>query len=284
LTSPIRKVFSRYARQRFPQWIRSRFGSGAPILLYHRVADVHDPLGMCVTPADFERQLCTLKATHDIVSLNDLVEALFARRAIRGLAAVTFDDGYADNLYEALPILEALSIPATIFIATGTEPFWWDRLLSAAAALPDIEDVWRNLLNLGDDERNRILTNLENDSAARSPLPQRVTSAELRQLSGNKWITIGAHTVSHPMLAHLPRDAQRREIVDGKRQLEEITGTTVRLFAYPFGTPQSIDAVTTEIVRESGFTSAFTTTPDLVGASSNRFLLPRIGMPRRPYA
>ena len=102
------------------------------ILLYHRVARVAtDPQLLSVTPERFVEQLQLIADMRDLVSLADLVRHRDERR-YRQAVAVTFDDGYSDNLHGAKPLLERAGVPATVFVTSGhvggVRPFWWDEL------------------------------------------------------------------------------------------------------------------------------------------------------------
>ena len=127
-----------------------RFGpSGRPvILMYHRVAQVPcDPWGLAVSPERFAQQIDVLVQRRRVVPLRSLGEALARGEVPRDLAAVTFDDGYADVLTHATPVLERYRCPATVFLATGAiggdGEFWWDelsRVVLESSALPaDLE-------------------------------------------------------------------------------------------------------------------------------------------------
>lgn len=117
----------------------------ALILMYHRVAEVNlDPWRLCVTPQHFDEQLQVLKREANPMSLRQLVQAFRQGKIPDRAVAVTFDDGYADNLHNATPLLEKHDIPATVFITTGyigqEREFWWDeleRLLLTPGTLPD---------------------------------------------------------------------------------------------------------------------------------------------------
>lgn len=121
-----------------PSWgaIRHRLTAkvrgGAVVLLYHRVAEpLTDPWDMAVTPAHFSEHMAVLRQHGAVVPLRVLPELLRGRRVRQRCVAVTFDDGYADNLQAALPVLEQEDIAATLFVTTGTlggKEFWWDRL------------------------------------------------------------------------------------------------------------------------------------------------------------
>jgi peptidoglycan/xylan/chitin deacetylase (PgdA/CDA1 family) len=110
--------------------------------MYHRVADVvTDPWNLCVSPQFFDDQMAFLQSALDPVPLSEITAPSTTGRS---RVAVTFDDGYVDNVTNALPILETRNIPATIFIISGTidsdREFWWDELehlMLACAPLPE---------------------------------------------------------------------------------------------------------------------------------------------------
>lgn len=103
------------------------------ILMYHRIGEpMWDAWGVAVSPACFEQHLACIRRNYEAVSLDRLFADLPRGAMPRRWIAVTFDDGYADNLYQAKPLLERYQIPATVFAVTSqigapTE-FWWDEL------------------------------------------------------------------------------------------------------------------------------------------------------------
>ncbi len=128
-------------------WFRRQFETRALILLYHRVTEVDvDPWSLCVTPQHFAEHLEVLHGYAQPVSLQELGQVLHARsfrKLPRRSVIVTFDDGYADNLYHAKPLLDRYGVPATVFVTTGAigreREFWWDeleRLLLQPGTLP----------------------------------------------------------------------------------------------------------------------------------------------------
>ena len=132
--------------------VRRRPKPHAVVLMYHRVAACEvDPWNLCVSPQRFEEHLKALRGSYTIVSLRELAGTASPRNAV----AITFDDGYADNLLEAAPLLEHYAAPACFFLTSGalgmSREFWWDeleRLLLRNAALPStlkvrIGDSWR---------------------------------------------------------------------------------------------------------------------------------------------
>jgi peptidoglycan/xylan/chitin deacetylase (PgdA/CDA1 family) len=157
----------------------------------------------------------------------------------RNLFAVTFDDGHANLITNALPTLAARGIPATIFLVSGNlgRPPGWDMC-----------QEWPY--------RNEAL----------------VTAPELCSLAG-PLVTVGSHTVSHPDLASLPEDKARWELAESKRVLEAILGRPVVLFAFPYG---SYTARLAELARQEGYRQAFTTEPQTALPDRPQYLVGRL--------
>jgi peptidoglycan/xylan/chitin deacetylase (PgdA/CDA1 family) len=130
--------------RRASQWLKSRIIPGAIILVYHRIAELPlDPQLLSVEPQRFAEQLEILKKYCSPLSLKKLHQALRDRELPRNAVAITFDDGYADNLAQAKPLLERYAIPATVFVTAGHvgcgREFWWDdleRIFFQPAVLP----------------------------------------------------------------------------------------------------------------------------------------------------
>ncbi len=288
------------------RWLRSRLSGGALILGYHRIdAPASDPFEMCVAPAHFAQQLAVLRRVAHPLSLADALQRMQQNTLPRRAVVVTFDDGYLDNLTNALPLLAAQDIPAAVFITTGSlgGTFWWDELtalverlnplpqsiaLRAGAAqfewhpAADASDrarllngLYRWLLALGEDERRAALAQL-NDRANTSGSRLLMTREEVAALAANRLIDIGAHTVSHPLLSRLPAEEQRREIHESKRALESLIGSTIAGFSYPNG---DYSAVTRAAVRDAGFAFACTSRTDVALPASDRWTLPRFWIP-----
>lgn len=113
------------------RWFKARLLGGAMILGYHRVANViSDEYEVCITSEHFAEQMEVVSKYGHPVSLSKLVQQLKNGMSPAKSIAITFDDGYADNLYQAKPVLEKYGIPATVFVCTGYagKEFWWDEL------------------------------------------------------------------------------------------------------------------------------------------------------------
>jgi peptidoglycan/xylan/chitin deacetylase (PgdA/CDA1 family) len=117
----------------YAKWLRNYARRNALILLYHRVVNIPtDPHLLCVTPDNFSQQMEVLRKAWNPISLGELSKGLRDQRIPRRSVLVTFDDGYADNLHNAKPILERYEIPAVVFVIGGwvgvEREFWWDEL------------------------------------------------------------------------------------------------------------------------------------------------------------
>jgi peptidoglycan/xylan/chitin deacetylase (PgdA/CDA1 family) len=225
--------------------IRDFLFNTASIIVYHRVADVmDDPHQLSVSPAIFEEQMEYLKKNFNIIRLSDLAVSIKEKRVDPKSVAITFDDGYFDNLSGALPILEKFQIPATIYIVAGKidddKPFYWDEKTSLA-------------------DQGRPLSKIE-----------------LKKLATSNLIEIGAHTVFHPQLSSLSREGQAVEIRQSKKMIEDIIGQPIISFSYPFGSKKDFNLDSVELVKEAGFEFACANIQDRVTAHSNNFALPRL--------
>lgn len=290
---------------------RNRLSPGALILLYHRVAELDsDPQQLQVSPSHFAEHLRILKEVATPVSLQELIGSLRSRKVPSRSVVVTFDDGAADNLLAAKPILEEEDIPATIFIATGYmktgREYWWDeveRLALHPGELPaklsltvngklqewDLSaktprnQLYHDLIDLmyplGPEERFQQLDYLKHwagDTRLNRDSHRPLTIEEVKQLAHGGHIEIGAHTVSHSMLSALPASDQRREIQQSKADLEEILGCPVRSFAYPFGTLSDYTSETVGLVKQLGFDCACSNFKAVVQPGADLFQLPRL--------
>jgi peptidoglycan/xylan/chitin deacetylase (PgdA/CDA1 family) len=118
-----------------PRRLRHRLepGGRALILLYHRIdAPATDPWHLAVSPERFAEQLELLHSRYRPMPLAELVDGLTRRRLPPRAVAVTFDDGYADNLLNGLPLLARHAVPATVYVTAGSldarREFWWKQL------------------------------------------------------------------------------------------------------------------------------------------------------------
>lgn len=278
------------------------------MLCWHTIsAPRHDPWDLAVSPERFDEQLEVLVTDGEVVSVHELVAE--RRRRVRGehrpTFAVTFDDGYVDNLTAALPVLERWNVPATVFIPTGytdTPSFWWDRVAAltmdtvntdddvlaaaeTAGVRPagfDARPVDRKALHdavydLLAADRSAVDTVLDRFEAAlpnRVPLDLRpMTSAELREFAAHPLITIGAHTTTHPDLMSVDDDGVDAELGANTTTLDTLLGPADRVLAYPHG---RADRRVARRARQAGFEIALTTDEKWVSGLDSAMHVPRL--------
>lgn len=230
------------------QWWRKPVPDRYPrVLMYHMVRD-HVPGSasnkLRVAPAMFERQIRWLAENgYHFALMSELTrpEALPPRTV-----ALTFDDGFADNLLNADPVLEKFNARATLYLVQDRHGRDWSVYKKAHH-------------NSGELMRE---PKLDDDQVE-------------RMLASGRW-ELGGHTVTHANLSKLTEDEKRREIGDSKRALEAQFQTRLSSFAYPFGIYDPMDV---RIAEEAGFDTATTTVEGIdTDPDGRRFELKRIKM------
>jgi peptidoglycan/xylan/chitin deacetylase (PgdA/CDA1 family) len=287
----------------------SPWPSGGLVLLYHRVTTLdRDPHQLAVTPERFADHLGVLCRHGRPMTLASLV----AERGTlpSGAFAITFDDGYADVLETAAPLLADAGVPATVFVTAGGSDvgreFWWDELerhlldgarLPARLTLPidgaAIEwdassetarqttyvDLCARLRRMTGASRRRTLDALAAITGVPiepRPSHRRLSNDQIAALSRSSGITIGSHTMSHSALAGIPADERQRELAGAKSALEAVTGTAVNTMAYPFGGASDLPDGIAVDARAAGVTLACTTQPDSVRVDTDPLHVPRL--------
>lgn len=272
------------------------------ILLYHRVATTkEDPLGLSVAPGRFSLHLRIAREHAAIVPLQELTSPSSEARI-----AITFDDGYADQVSHALPALASEQLPATFFLVSGlidAKAFWWDvlqtlilrprsarrvrtRIGRVPVALPidsprsrgrTFRILFRLLRRRPLEAINRELQDIAvqcGESEVPMPDARPLNTEELQTLIRNDLASIGAHSHTHPRLARLSPDGQSQEIHQSKSILENLTETKVEAFAYPYGDRRSFNNTTRKHLRDHGFALACSNIPR-ASRRGDRYALPR---------
>lgn len=294
--------------------MRSLFSLASPagprarlsVLIFHRVLAQPDPLLPGEADASRFDQICGWVAQwFKVLPLGEAVRRLGQGDLPARAMVITFDDGYADNHDVALPILQRHGLVATFYVATGFLDggrMWNDTVIESVRggpagglALGHLKLDGLDHLPLGDiaqrraaigrllgalkyrpvEERRQLVQAVAEASGAALPGHLMMRSAQVRALAG-RGMTVGAHTVSHPILMTLPAERARVEIDQSRQALEGIIGEPVRHFAYPNGVPgRDLSDETVAIVRSLGFDSAVTTSWGAARRGDDRFQLPR---------
>lgn len=276
---------------------------GLSILIFHRVLPAPDPLFPGEVDCQmFDRVVGWLCQWFNVLPLEKAISHLRQGTLPARPVSITFDDGYADNLLYAAPILVKHQVSATFFIATAFIDggrMWNDTIIESVrnsrASRLDAHFVGLDLLDLSSVDRKRQALSQLIPAIKHLPSPERadavervsascaaslpndlmLTSGQLKALR-ELGMDIGAHTVNHPILAKLDYLSARKEIAESRDFLEHVLGERITLFAYPNGRR---DGDYTEdhvsIARDLGFTAAVTTNPGISRKNTNLFELPR---------
>lgn len=221
----------------FGTWPYTLLRPGIRILMYHRVDRLVSYDQLTVSPERFAEQMGYLARHCRVLSLEQAVTELSAGRPVRSGVAVTFDDGYRDNLLHALPVLRRYRIPATIFVTTR----FCDQDLSHPRygnASPNLHLTWE----------------------------------ETRELAREPGIAIGSHTLTHPYLSRLDPEAAAREIAGSRDIIHERLGKPVDFFCYPSGDFGSREM---QLVASAGYRAAVSVAPGVNRAGTHPYALRR---------
>jgi peptidoglycan/xylan/chitin deacetylase (PgdA/CDA1 family) len=292
-------------KERWKRKYHGRKKGNCIVLLYHRVLNIeNDPQQLCVSVDNFEEQLTALKKTHVFLKVNEFFEILNSNQAFpKNALLITFDDGYADNYRNALPVLERLDLQALFFIATDRfnsgDLFWWDELdlifdaikRNGAEITPFLdkykvdssEELYQYYLAKCKEssslkERKRLISELRTIVSIDETLKSQyafLSIDELIALSQSRHAVIGAHTVNHLSLGHLPLDEQRTEVIASVNYLEKTLQFPVRHFSYPYGERHNFSNETMQLCQELGLLSSAANYCDYVDESANLFSYPR---------
>lgn len=274
------------------------------ILVYHRVLTEWDPLRQGELVAEvFDEQMRFVSKNFAVLPLLEAVRLLKQGKLPTRACCITFDDGYADNLTVALPILKQYDLPAMVFVATGYLdglPMFNDAVIDAIAHsrmsqldLSELDLGLHSIETLA--ERQQAIVAILRQFKYRTPeareadLPRLVELADCGTLPAGTMMTrdqvrelarqgveIGGHTVTHPILTSIDDTRAMDEMVQGKQLLETLTGKPVKAFAYPNGQPHKDYALRhVAMAREVGFELAVTTARGVSHPGSDVFQLPR---------
>jgi peptidoglycan/xylan/chitin deacetylase (PgdA/CDA1 family) len=210
------------------------------VLTYHRFGEVaRDPF--CVARADFDKQIKYIADNGLAVSLADLSKALSSADAGIPPSAVlvTIDDGHQSTFTHALPVLRHYQVPAVSFVTASLVGAGRDRPLPAGAPEPYM--TWPELSALGD-----------------------------------AGIAVGSHAYTHRSLGRLPLAAAAEEATQSREMLERELANPITSFAYPYGTKADFNNDTQTVLRQAGYSLAFTSQHGAIHAGLDPLALPRI--------
>ena len=292
-------------RPSFP-FIRRRRNPSFQILRYHRVNDEKDPFLYGTPTKMFGVQMETLSRHFHVLPLEELMDRVALEDVPPRAVAITFDDGYRDNYVNAFPVLKALGLPASIFLATGgvgaKTPLWHDRVFNALRQTirekMTIEDTGYSLRTVSEkcaalwalrEHLRKYASSLERDSRIQRILSELNVSgedddgseilcwAEIEEMARHR-ISFGAHTVTHPILTSIPLAEAEEEIRLSKETIEQKLNVPVRLFAYPNGSRRDFNEPIKSALRDAGFLCAVTILWGTNDSGTDPFELRRMGI------
>lgn len=273
------------------------------VLIFHRVLESPDPL-LPDEPdrTSFAAQIQLLAQSFTVLPLQEAAVRLSTDTLPRRSVSITFDDGYANNLHFAAPIMLAAGVPATVFVSPGFLDggrMFNDSVIEAIRRAPKSLDLtefgiphgslmndrarvacYRKILGqlkfLEPAERERRIAKLVKTVDIALPDDLMLTSEQLRSLH-RKGFEIGAHTMHHPILCSTPDHDAEMEIRQSRNHLECLLQSEVRSFAYPNGLPgRDYAARHVEMARRTGFTVAVSTAWGASHRNSDPLQLPRV--------
>ena len=239
------------------------------------------------------------------ISMDEMADFLESSSKDR-VMAITFDDGYKDNLDFALPICESAGVPMAVYVATNfidriIAPWWYslqslilerDHIFTGnpgkfeglrANTQKEKEEaylwIYKKINEAGIEGRDMLeqVSKANGLSSAPSCDDLMMTWDELRALNDSPLVTIGGHTVSHPRLIWCDDRELKPEIIDSKARLEEELDCNVAHLSYPHGSENDIPVGISDSATEAGYQTAVTTIPRNLCKGDERLLwtLPR---------
>jgi len=278
------------------------------ILVFHEIHDDPDAeLHVGCSSRALENLINVMRESGtDFVTMDEALQRIDDKQS-KPFVTVTFDDGYRDTYERALPVLERLNVPLTIYVPTHAITrdlyAWWLGLrmlfkqqdavtidamnqrfscvdMRSKIAALRIVTTW-----VGQDFRRKdaLRHTFKSNGISLETLSDRffLNPEELRELAHRPLAVIGAHTTSHAALSILSRKDMEAEMSDNRDFLENLTGREVSHLAYPYGTDKACGDREFSAARRLGFKSGATATNRSVGHGSSKYALPRLNLTGR---
>ena len=302
----LKKIYISKQFSKFTNFIGSPWKGKGAILMYHRVLpdkkiDEDLNLGLAVSCSSFEKQIRAIKEKFKICSINEFVDNLRSEKN-EFMLAITFDDGYKDNLLYALPILEKFQVPATIYVTTSyikeNVSLWWHELKEKIINEKKINFrfekknfkfilnnqkqknfAYNNLrkifLNLKTKRQTELLEIITGSKQRKNYSNIFLNENEVKTLDKHNLITIGCHSHNHLNFKILNDEEIQEEANKSLEVLENLLNHKVKHFCYPYGGKNHAFEREYNIIKKLNFTSAVTGRVFPIN-DYNVFSLPRI--------
>lgn len=248
----------------------------------------------------FEQVLLALKKRYRLVKADELEQLMKSGEALHNIAHISFDDGHRSFYDTVLPLLQKHTIPVSLFLSpyvvVSEKNFWFQEIADYDEVL--LKKILARQLNLWEEELapfpvmaickslpyGTIEAMIADYQQQTGVLPKpflNMTREEVLAAAQTGLVTIGAHSMHHPVLASESDAACEREIVDSVKELEKMLNHPVRYFAYPNGRPgMDFSEREKNILRSAGISMAFSTELSALRPGTDMLSIPRTGFPR----
>ncbi|MBN8698312.1 MAG: polysaccharide deacetylase family protein [Chitinophagales bacterium] len=248
----------------------------------------------------FEQILLVLKAGYSLVTATELEQLLLQKKSTANTCHITFDDGLLSFYTVVFPLLKKHKVPASLFVSpeviSSRKNFWFQEtegydetilksIVSSELGLPVTKlggfSSQQVLKCLPLKRINNIIASYRQQTGSEEKSPLNMNTDQLRELDASGLVTIGAHTINHPVLKNENDQDCFDEIDRSVKGLAEMLHHPVRYFAYPNGRPVlDFGERETNYLHKAGISMAFSTELDNLAGTKNILSVPRMGFPR----
>lgn len=272
------------------------------ILIYHRVLDEPDFMRPGeVDKKKFSWQMALMAKYFNVLPLAEALERMQNDTLPPRAVCITFDDGYADNYLNALPILQKNNLSATFFIASGFlngGRMWNDTIIEMLRSYPepsiDLNAVQLGVYSTGttiekQKASEQIIQQIKHLPAQQRAEYSNYISTFVKTLPDDLMMTddqllklhqsgmeIGGHTVTHPIMAKIPTDQVKQEVLENKQILESLLNTDINFFAYPNGKPEQDYLLNqVQLIKNNKYQAGVSTQWGVANKKTDIYQLPR---------
>ncbi len=248
----------------------------------------------------FERIIMALKTRYELVSLEQLEQLLLQKKDLQHICHISFDDGLRSFYDTNFPLLEKHRVPVSLFVSplviSSNVNYWFQEAVGYDESI--MKKIISQQLNVPVEKLrgipfkpifkclpintiNRLLELYQEQTKCTKKAPLNMNAAQLRAVDASGFVTIGAHTLRHPILKNEDDHNSKHEIAESVKGLEAMLGHPVKYFAYPNGHPY-MDFGEREIkyLQEENISLAFSSESDHLSTGANLLSLPRMGFAR----
>ncbi|MBV1881775.1 MAG: polysaccharide deacetylase family protein [Pseudomonadales bacterium] len=291
-------------------------GPGITFMYGHRVltdeimANPDDPRRIAgqSSVSEITELIKSLSKHYHFISIDEALDQINNNSIKRESIVLTFDDGFQDNYLNLLPILKEFSVPAVFYVNSSVisteKNLWFQEIINFFFAVPDDEihvvindktydlsspqkrfDASFNLMrylqaNKHPTQFDEIIRTIAGDLAKPSALDRHLTWEDLKNLSKENLITLGAHTVHHYPLALCNSELSNIEITNSITHLENKLAIKIKHFSFPRGNEGDFNDTHINQIKNAGLISAVSTVRGVTRSGADNFQIKRVGLPK----